>query len=233
MSRAHPAQPVVAPTDEPVRALCARIAAAAAAAGAGGDGGRLGVVFSGDASSVVLLGLVVRAVDRSRVVALVDARAGSTLAERCGAVQAANGIGVPVFDLAGRALDEVVRTLELSVVAVADDAPRPDGAAEVFPVAVTGLDPAAVGLGAPAPAGSRQSEDVVQVEAAESELRRLGLEELRVRHHGELARVEAPYSDLVSVAAEPLRDEVLRAVRSAGFRVVALDLGALADPPRS
>ena len=73
-------------------------------------------------------------------------------------------------------------------------------------------------------------EDAVQVEAAESELRRLGLEEIRVRHHGDLARLEAPRSDLASVAAEPLRGEVLRAVRSAGFRAVALDLDAATDP---
>ena len=73
-------------------------------------------------------------------------------------------------------------------------------------------------------------EDVAQVEAAESELRRLGLEEIRVRHHGELARLEAPRSDLASVASEPLRGEVLRAVRSAGFRAVALDLDAATDP---
>jgi len=77
---------------------------------------------------------------------------------------------------------------------------------------------------------SRESEDAVQVEAAESELRRLGLEDLRVHHHGELARIEAPCADLLSVTSEPLRGEILRAVRSAGFRVVALDLGAPSDP---
>lgn len=73
-------------------------------------------------------------------------------------------------------------------------------------------------------------EAAVQVEAAESELRRLGLEEIRVRHHGDLARLEAPHHDLASVAAEPLRGEVLRAVRSAGFRSVAVDLEAAPDP---
>ncbi|MGW6229001.1 hypothetical protein ACWFQT_18000, partial [Cellulosimicrobium cellulans] len=66
--------------------------------------------------------------------------------------------------------------------------------------------------------------------AAESELRRLGLEDLRVHHHGDLARVEAPQAELPVVASEPLRGEVLRAVRSAGFRLVALDLGTPADP---
>ncbi|MFD6447501.1 hypothetical protein ACFWEJ_20500 [Promicromonospora sp. NPDC060204] len=73
------------------------------------------------------------------------------------------------------------------------------------------------------------ADDAVQVEAAESELRRLGLEEIRVRHHGDLARLEAPHADLASLAAEPLRGEVLRAVRSAGFRSVAVDLEAVTD----
>jgi PP-loop superfamily ATP-utilizing enzyme len=71
------------------------------------------------------------------------------------------------------------------------------------------------------------ADEALQVEAAESELRRLGLEGIRVRHHGELARLEAPHRDLASLAAEPLRGEVLRAVRSAGFRSVAVDLDAV------
>lgn len=209
--------------DELVRAVTARIAAV-------GDGGRLGVVFSGDESSQVLLGLTVGAVGRSRVVALVDARAAATPTQRCAVVQAANGLGAPAFDLGGHPLGEVLRALDLAAVVVAEEAHRPDGSAAVVPLALAGLDLAAVGIARPTPDRSRTGEDAVQVEAAESELRRLGLEELRVRHHGELARVEAPQADVAAVAAEPLRGEVLRAVRSAGFRRVALDLGALADP---
>jgi PP-loop superfamily ATP-utilizing enzyme len=74
------------------------------------------------------------------------------------------------------------------------------------------------------------ADEAVQIEAAESELRRLGLEEIRVRHHGDLARLEAPHGDLASMTSEPLRGEVLRAVRSAGFRSVAVDLEAVTDP---
>lgn len=73
------------------------------------------------------------------------------------------------------------------------------------------------------------ADEAVQVEAAESELRRLGLEEIRVRHHGDLARLEAPHRDLASMTSEPLRGEVLRAVRSAGFRSVAVDLEAVTE----
>lgn len=73
------------------------------------------------------------------------------------------------------------------------------------------------------------ADEAVQVEAAESELRRLGLEEIRVRHHGDLARLEAPHDDLATMTSEPLRGEVLRAVRSAGFRSVAVDLEAVTE----
>jgi pyridinium-3,5-biscarboxylic acid mononucleotide sulfurtransferase len=68
---------------------------------------------------------------------------------------------------------------------------------------------------------------LAQVDAAEAALRRLGLADLRVRHHGEVARVEVPVGDVAAVAAEPLRQEVVDAVRSAGFRYVALDLSGI------
>ena len=60
------------------------------------------------------------------------------------------------------------------------------------------------------------------VEAAESALRALGFGQLRVRHHGDAARLEVEPAVLAEVVAR--RDEVVRAVRSAGFRFVALDL---------
>jgi uncharacterized protein len=78
---------------------------------------------------------------------------------------------------------------------------------------------------------ARPSEKVGQVEAAESELRRLGLGTLSVHHHGPLARIRVPASDLPAITTEPLRGEIVRAVRSAGFRVVTMDLRA-ADEPR-
>jgi pyridinium-3,5-biscarboxylic acid mononucleotide sulfurtransferase len=60
------------------------------------------------------------------------------------------------------------------------------------------------------------------VEAAESALRALGFGQLRVRHHGDAARVEVEADELGKVVAR--REEVVRAVRAAGFRFVALDL---------
>ncbi len=60
------------------------------------------------------------------------------------------------------------------------------------------------------------------VEAAEAALRGLGFAVLRVRHHGDLARVEVPEDRLGDVVAS--RDAVVDAVRGAGYRFVALDL---------
>jgi uncharacterized protein len=60
------------------------------------------------------------------------------------------------------------------------------------------------------------------VESAESALHALGFGQLRVRHHGDAARLEVEPAALAKVVAR--RDEVVAAVRAAGFRFVALDL---------
>ncbi|MGK5682951.1 ATP-dependent sacrificial sulfur transferase LarE [Actinoplanes sp. URMC 104] len=66
-----------------------------------------------------------------------------------------------------------------------------------------------------------------QVDQAEAALRRLGFGDLRVRHHGDIARVELPADDLVRAVREPLRELILRAVTGAGFRFVTLDLAGI------
>ena len=63
-----------------------------------------------------------------------------------------------------------------------------------------------------------------QIDQAEDAVRRLGFEDLRVRHHGDVARLELPAADLARAVSDPLREQVLRAVRAAGFRFVAVDL---------
>jgi uncharacterized protein len=60
------------------------------------------------------------------------------------------------------------------------------------------------------------------VETAEAALRGLGFGQLRVRHHGEAARIEVEDEVLSEVLAR--RGEVIDAVRRAGFSFVALDL---------
>ncbi len=60
------------------------------------------------------------------------------------------------------------------------------------------------------------------VAKAESKLRAMGFRHLRVRHHGDTARVEVPVDDLAAVVAR--REEVSSAVHGAGYRYVTLDL---------
>jgi len=66
-----------------------------------------------------------------------------------------------------------------------------------------------------------------QIDRAESALRQLGFAELRVRHHDDIARIELPAPDLIRAVSDPLRTKVLDAVRSAGFRFVAVDVGGI------
>ena len=60
---------------------------------------------------------------------------------------------------------------------------------------------------------------------AEAALRRLGFAELRVRHYGDVARIEVPDERLADVVAQ--RDAVVEAVRHAGYRYTTLDLEGL------
>ncbi len=68
---------------------------------------------------------------------------------------------------------------------------------------------------------------LAQVEVAEHGLRRLGFPDSRVRHHGEVARVELPEQDLARAVTSGVREAVLNAVRTAGFTFVALDLAGI------
>jgi uncharacterized protein len=56
-----------------------------------------------------------------------------------------------------------------------------------------------------------------QVEAAESALRGFGLRQVRVRHHGDLARVELAPTDLGRLDDGALPDDLLAALRTTGF----------------
>ncbi|MFP5487732.1 MAG: ATP-dependent sacrificial sulfur transferase LarE, partial [Acidimicrobiia bacterium] len=64
-----------------------------------------------------------------------------------------------------------------------------------------------------------------QVERAERGLRRLGLVEVRVRHHGDVGLVEVTADEIERAAG--CRAEIADVVRAAGFRFVGLDLEGL------
>jgi uncharacterized protein len=61
-----------------------------------------------------------------------------------------------------------------------------------------------------------------QIERAEAAVQALGFAQVRVRHHGEVARVELEERDLPR--ALEVREEIVAGVHSAGFEFVALDL---------
>ncbi|MGI4894481.1 MAG: hypothetical protein ACRYF3_05135 [Janthinobacterium lividum] len=244
--------------------------------------GRLGIAFSGGVDSSVLLGLAVRALGSSRVVALLGVSPSLAVDERLGAHEVARGAGASLVELTTHegenpgyrrngpdrcffckdelfsTIDrEVVTTHGLSAVAYgenSDDARRPDRPgsraatehAVLRPLADAGVDKAQVrriahALGLPnaekpaAPCLASRiphfsevtPEKLAQVDAAEAGLRGLGLGDVRVRHHGDTARLEVPVADIARVAGPDLREAVLHVVRSAGFRFVALDLAGI------
>jgi uncharacterized protein len=62
-----------------------------------------------------------------------------------------------------------------------------------------------------------------QVEASEDHLHRLGFRQVRVRHHGELARVEIERSELAQALSFDMLARITVGVRAAGFTYVTLD----------
>ena len=62
-----------------------------------------------------------------------------------------------------------------------------------------------------------------QVEDAEESLLQLGFRQLRVRHHGEVARVEIERGELAQALSLDMFARISAAVKAAGFTFVALD----------
>ena len=67
-------------------------------------------------------------------------------------------------------------------------------------------------------------EALTQIAAAEEYLRGLGLGQLRVRHHGTVARIEVPPSDFAALLDGDVRTGITRHFRSLGYSYVTLDL---------
>ena len=67
-------------------------------------------------------------------------------------------------------------------------------------------------------------ENLSQVERAEQALRELGFRELRVRHHGDVARIEVPVGDLARFLDPAVRGAAIERLKELGFRWIALDL---------
>ncbi len=64
-----------------------------------------------------------------------------------------------------------------------------------------------------------------QVDRAEQAVHDAGFRACRVRHHGDIARIEVPPQDVAAVADPERRAKIVEGVRAAGYRYVTLDLG--------
>ena len=88
--------------------------------------------------------------------------------------------------------------------------------------------PAAPCLASRVPVGIEVTpERLAQIEAVEEFLRQRDIWPARARWHDSVVRIEVAPEMFERVTSEPLRDEIRRACRKAGFKFVALDLGGL------
>ena len=85
--------------------------------------------------------------------------------------------------------------------------------------------PALACLSSRIPYGTPVSVDLLdRVAAAEAFLRSLGLRELRVRHHGDVARIETDDAGMSILMQEDVRQRVVTRLKSLGYLHIAMDL---------
>ncbi|MGD9497306.1 MAG: ATP-dependent sacrificial sulfur transferase LarE [Armatimonadota bacterium] len=89
-------------------------------------------------------------------------------------------------------------------------------------------DPPMACLATRVPYGEELTEErLARIERAEELLRAAGFRALRVRDHGQIARIELPAEQIASLAAEPLRSQVTEGLSALGYRWVTLDMSGL------
>ncbi len=75
------------------------------------------------------------------------------------------------------------------------------------------------------PYGTRITHELLKkVQAAEDIVRGFGVRQVRVRHHGDTARIEVEHEDLVRLAAGDVRQRIVNAFKELGYAYVCLDL---------
>ncbi len=67
-------------------------------------------------------------------------------------------------------------------------------------------------------------EGLIRVADAERYIRDQGFKGIRVRVHGDLARIEVSSADITALASEPVRERIVSELKRLGFRYVSLDL---------
>ena len=71
---------------------------------------------------------------------------------------------------------------------------------------------------------SIDNESLRQIDSAEEYLRTKGLSQLRVRHHGQVARIEIDPSDFSVIMEKKIREEIVENLKKIGYQYVTLDL---------
>jgi uncharacterized protein len=85
--------------------------------------------------------------------------------------------------------------------------------------------PAAPCLASRIPYGTEVTDEKLrQIEAVEAALSSLGFAVRRVRHHGDIARIEVPRHEIAALLEPATLERLLAAAKAAGFRYVAADL---------
>jgi uncharacterized protein len=85
--------------------------------------------------------------------------------------------------------------------------------------------PAAACLASRVPVGHRVTrEKLARIEAAEEVLREEGFSKLRVRDHGEIARIELAPEEISRLVDPELRRTLVEGIRRAGYERVTVDL---------
>src|SRR3972149_4609254 len=85
--------------------------------------------------------------------------------------------------------------------------------------------PASPCLASRIPYGTPVTEDVVQkIAAGELYLRGLGIRTLRLRHHGDIARIEIEEKDIGLALDDETRREIVKRLKAIGYLYVTLDL---------
>ena len=75
------------------------------------------------------------------------------------------------------------------------------------------------------PYGTRITPDLVKnIQAAEDVVRSLGIRQVRVRHHGDTARIEVDREDLIRLVSEDARRVIVDSFKALGYTYICVDL---------
>jgi uncharacterized protein len=75
------------------------------------------------------------------------------------------------------------------------------------------------------PYGTRITDELLKnIQAAEDIVRGCGISQVRVRHHGDTARIEVAKDDLIRLIAGEARQKIVKALRGLGYTYVCIDL---------